>query len=395
MNQSHSIKIVSSREVAILVAIALCLGLLGTTITLLGLLPMQTGIAATILLFLLVFLGHVKWRYGPLKTAVSSISAGDFHYAQNLLEQYLSKSFDRMGRSRDLARVLRASCLFYLEEYEEALEISQKVIKSSDCDSIQFFAQCNIASCCICLQKPLKANSERDKILTMSMSKDAKREALINIGLCYLNFEFFKEASETWEEALELSPDNEERAYILGFQSTCANRVRDYTKALEKVSQAKKLSARANLTKAILMDNEAFALANKKEELDKALQLCKDAFALGVPVAEPHLHMTLGEVHYARGEFDLALEELQCSLNKIAKRDKNSHQKAYLTLGKIHQARGNQAEAQEALNQAISIDPSKTLAVHAQQILRDPASYNTAVSSPGQVLQESLKPEKD
>ena len=386
MNRDHLIEIVTKREIMGLVAVGVGLGLIGAIITLLKLVPTQTGIAGTVLAFVVVFLGHMQWRYGPLKTAVAQISDEDFDNALVTLEGYLAKGFDRQGRPQSLAKILKASCLFYQEKFEEAIELSTDVLKNTDCNHIKFFAQNNLVSCWICQKKPLKANSERAKILTMSVSNDAKREALVNVGLCYMNNEFFREAAETWDEALKLFPDNEQKAYILGFQAACYNRIRSYDSALEKVTEANGLSPRAALTKAILLDNEAFALANKKEDLDRALQLCKDAFALKVPAAEPHLHMSLGEVHYARGEFDLALEELNCALQKIAKRDKNSHQKAYLTLGKIHQARGNLDEAKEALNQAISIDPSKTLAVHAQQILRDPETYNTAVSKPGQVL---------
>ncbi len=386
MSQDHQIEIVTKQEIMGLVGIGAGLGVLGALVTLLKLVPTQTGIAGTVLAFVFVFLGHMHWRYGPLKKAVGQISDEDFEGALSTLDGYLAKSFDRKGRTQDLAKVLKASCLFYQEKLDEAIEMSNDVLKNADCAHIKFFAQNNLVSCWICQHKPLKANSERAKILTMSVSNDAKREALVNVGLCYMNMEFFREAAETWEEALKLFPDNEQKAYILGFQAACYNRIRSYDSALERVAEAKGLSPRAALTKAILMDNEAFALANKKEDLDRALQLCKDAFALKVPAAEPHLHMSLGEVHYARGEFDLALEELNCALAKIAKRDKNSHQKAYLTLGKIHQARGNIEEAKEALNQAISIDPSKTLAVHAQQVLRDPETYNTAVSKPGQVI---------
>lgn len=386
MAQNQSLEIVTRREILGLVAVGAAIGVIGVALVALGLLPMRAGLAGTLLLFIIVFFGHLQWRYGPLRSAVRRIDSEDFEGALELLESYLASSTDRAGRPRQLAQVLKASCLFYLELYDAAIELSSDVLKNADCESLRFFAQNNLVSCYICQSKPLKANSERSKILTMGVTNDAKREALINIGLCYMNAEFFREAVETWDEALKLFPDDEQKAYVLGFQAACYNRIRSYDSALERVAEARALGPRAALTRAILLDNNAFALANKKERLDEALSMVHEAFSLKIPAAGPHLHMTSGEVHYARGEFDEALAELRAAIDRIAPRDKNSHQKAYLTLGKILQAQGKPDEAREALNKAISIDPTKTLAVHAQQVLRDPGTYNTAVSKPGQVL---------
>jgi tetratricopeptide (TPR) repeat protein len=377
-NMNNRLSVFSTKEVVKLAGSAIILALGGMSLAWLRLVPVKTAIGVTGLLFIMLCLGCAYLRYIPLNKAIGLLADGEYDKALATIEKYLSHKSNASGNGALVAKVLKSNCLFYLGKFEEAAEISTEILKSTDNEEILFFARNNLISSLIELTKPMKANSEVTKLLTMDVTDTSKRDALTNIGLCYMNSEFFKEAINCWNEALNLSEDGEHKAHMLGLQAACLNRLRKYDEALEKLEEAKSQTIETNLTQAIIYDNEAYALANKNERLDEALELCKKGFELKVSAAEPHLHRSLGEVHYARAEFAAAVEELKYAISKIAKRDKNSHQKAYLILGKIYQAQGKDKEAEEALNWAISIDPEKTIAQQAQKIMAEPEVYNTA-----------------
>lgn len=388
---SNRLSVFSKQEMIKLAGSAIILCIAGMATAWLRLLPVKTAIGITGLLFIVLCLGCAYMRYIPLNKAIGLLSDGEFEKALATVEKYLSHKSNSTGNGACVAKVLKSNCLFYLEKFEEAASLSTEILKTSENEEILFFARNNLISCSIALVKPMKANAEITKLLTMDVTDTSKRDALTNIGLCYMNAELFKEAIDTWNEALNLSEDGEHKAHMLGLQAACLNRLRKYDEALDKLTVAKSQTIETNLTQAIIYDNEAFALANKKERLDEALELCKKGFALNVPAAEPHLHMSLGEVHYARGEFTVAVEELEYAITKISDRDKNSHQKAYLILGKIYQAQGKDKEAEEALNRAITIDPEKTIAQQAQQIIAEPEVYNTALYKASDLEKMKLK----
>ena len=390
---SNKLSLFSKQEIVKLAGSAVILAVAGMTVAWLKIIPEKTAIGIIGLLFVMLCLGCAYFRYIPLNKAIGFLSDEDFDKALETVDKYLSQKSNATGNGALVANILKANCLFYKEQFEEAAALSTKILKTTETEEILFFARNNLISCSIAMTKPMAANAEVTKLLTMNVTDSSKRDSLTNIGLCYMNSEFFKEAISTWDEALNLSIDDEHKAHVLGFQAACLNRLRKYDEALDKISETKSMTIETNLTQAIIYDNEAFAFANKRERLDEALELCKKGFALKVDAAEPHLHMSLGEVHYARGEFSLAIEELEYAITKISERDRNSHQKAYLILGKIYQAQGKEKEAQEALNRAISIDPEKTIAQQAQQIIAEPEVYNTALYKPSDLAKIGLKPE--
>lgn len=394
MSNNNQLSVFSQQEVAKLVVTAVILACCSAALALSRIVPTNTAIGLAGLLFMMIILGCIYYRYIPLNKAISNIGDGKFQEALRILEKYLGQKANSSGNGFEVAKVLKSSCLFYLDKFEDAATVASEVLAETENEEILFLARNNLISASIAMSKPIKANAEFTKLLTMNVSDSQKIDALINIGLCYLNGEFFKEAISAWDEAINLSEDGEGKAHMLGLQAACHNRLRKYDDALEKIREAKAQGIETDLTQAIIYDNEAFAWANKRENLDEALEMCKKGFALNVPAAEPHLHMSLGEVHYARGEFTVAVEELECAIQKISPRDKNSHQKAYLILGKIYQAQGKDKEAEEALNQAITIDPEKTIAQQAQQIIAEPQVYNTALYRESDLAEMGLKLDK-
>jgi len=391
MNANKQLNVFSTKEIGKLVGSAIVLVIVALIISWLKLLPVKTTTGIAGLLFIMLCLGCAKYRYIPIKKSIGLIDDGKFEEALAILDNYLNRKANSASNGEIVANILKASCLFYLEKFEEAIELSQAIIKDTNNEEIIFLTRNNLISSAIAILKPMKAKSEVTKLLTMDISDSSKRDALVNIGLCYMNAEFFKEAVDVWDEGINLSKSDEQKAHLLGLQSACHNRLKKYTLALEKIEETVNLKKETDLTKAILFDNEAFALANKGERLDDALQLCLDGFALNVKAAEPHLHMSLGEVRYARGEFDEAIKELDTAITKITSRDRNSHQKACLILGKIYQAQGKNAEAEEAFNKAIAIDPEKTIAQQAQQIMAKP-ELNTAFYKVEDLEKMGLKP---
>lgn len=127
---------------------------------------------------------------------------------------------------------------------------------------------------------------------------------------------------------------------------------------------------------ALAYNNLAYMAAERKEKLDEALGWAQKAVELA-PKA-PEFHDTLGWVHRARGELDLAVAALEkaVSLEQFAQTKSNQAEIRY-HLGIVYAEKGKTQESSVALRKALELRADFTGANDARQRLAaaDRASY--------------------
>lgn len=370
-------------EWRLIYAAAVALVLTGLALFGIGLLNFKQGVALGVGLFLLGFAAHQMWRYRPLNDASRLLDEGRFPEAEAMVRGYLAQPRHRGGRAARKAKLLLAQALWYLGQGKEALEVVEELLAEARGDLLLEVIVRNLeVACYVQMRKPLKVHEKMGLLLkTDGMTQEQRWESQIFVGICAMNEELFHDAIELFDAAEKACQDRDRRAYVFGMLSACYNRVKDYMRALGAVQDGRKLTPEDPLTRALLLDNFAFAKANLRQDLPEALAAAEEGIALGVAAALPHLHTSRGEVHYALRDFDKAMADLEAALATLPVRDKNALQKAWFIKGKIHKARGEDDLALRALSEAISIDSSKTIAMNAQAVLASPEGLNTLIQS--------------
>ncbi len=111
---------------------------------------------------------------------------------------------------------------------------------------------------------------------------------------------------------------------------------------------------------AVAYNNLAWMAAERKSQLDKAVQWARKA--VDINPALPQFHVTLGWVYRARGELDKAVAEIEnASLITPAAAE------TYFYLGRVYTEKGMNAKAVAAFQKALSINKSFPFAADAQQ----------------------------
>ena len=243
--------------------------------------------------------------YGPaqLLAAEFLVRQGDMEAALDKLKQA-----NRLMPEQPDAWRQRVQILFQMERYEDVISISDSAnTYASDDAFVQFFAGASY------------------------MLTDQPEEAL------------------QWLESASFAPANR------NFRSVIQSTLADVQSDLERWDEAKRSYERAirlNPDNHNAMNNYAYNLSVKGEDLDRALELSEQAVAFQ-PENAAYLD-TIGWVYFKRGEYDQARKYIQRSVDTG-----EAGPEVYEHLGDVFEALGNMENAVRWWNKALENDSNR------------------------------------
>lgn len=193
----------------------------------------------------------------------------------------------------------------------------------------------------------LQASEKNLDLAVLSLSaalaaNPAYLPALIDRADALAELERNGEALADYETIVRKRPDDAQLWLKLGLVNERLQRRSDAVKAYQK-------ALNLNPSLPLAYNNLAWMAMQEKSNLEQALAWATKATQLARNV--PQFHDTLGWIHHARGELDLARKSLETAA-KIAPPQAD----VYYHLGVVLQEQGKKKEAAAALNQALQID---------------------------------------
>ena len=251
-------------------------------------------------------LGEEEQDYAP-----AQLVSADYYLQNNEMEQALI-SLERateINPEQAEAWVQRIQVLFSLGRYEEVIELSAEANEyAPDNAFIQFFT-----------------------------------------GASYM-FEGEHEQAETWLENATLAPSRREfRSAVYGTLGDVKQQLDKWEETVDAYERALRLDSE-NYT---AMNNYAYYLSVREENLDKALELATKA--VGSDSQNPSFLDTLGWVYFQMEDYQQAKNYIQQSIDSG-----DASAEVFEHMGDVHEALGNDEQAREWWQKALDKDPERT-----------------------------------
>lgn len=255
---------------------------------------------------IILALSENEAEYGP-----AQLIAVDYFFQINELETAL-EVLERVNKTlpeHSEAWGQRMQLLFSLNRYDEVIDLSESANQySPDNSFIQFFS-----------------------------------------GAAYMMTGQYEKAEYWLMEAVNSPSQRTFRSVIYGTLGDVKHELDKWNESEDAYQNAIRLD-RNNHT---ALNNYAYYLSLRRENLDEALEMSKRAVGME-PQNAAYLD-TLGWIYYKKGDFDSALEYIQQSVDTG-----DASAEVYEHLGDIYQALGEMTKAKEWWKKAFEMDPDRT-----------------------------------
>ncbi len=189
----------------------------------------------------------------------------------------------------------------------------------------------------------------------IELSDDADRNAPDNAfiqfftGTSYM-FSGDNEQAETWLENATLAPSQRSfRSVIYGTLGDVRHDLDKWDETVDAFTMAIRLDANNHTA----LNNYAYYLSLRREDLDEALEMSERAVAME-PGNAAYLD-TIGWIHYKKGNYERAREYIQQSVDTG-----NASAEVYEHLGDVYEALGDRELAVTWWQKAFELDPGRT-----------------------------------
>jgi tetratricopeptide (TPR) repeat protein len=157
-----------------------------------------------------------------------------------------------------------------------------------------------------------EADSAIADMKSMLKGKPEDREVYLRLGIVYTRVKLWSDAQEAFTKAEQLTPKNEDKAYIWFLWGDLYQRQKMFDQAEEQFRKVLAVTSPSDPQSAATLNYLGYMNADRGVKLDESLNFIKQALALE-PTNGAYLD-SLGWAYFKLGKYDLAEE----SLNKAA-----------------------------------------------------------------------------
>jgi len=195
--------------------------------------------------------------------------------------------------------VLRADIYATLNDFHKAREYTRKAIDKDPSDYALWSKLLNAN---------LRLNDSKQQVVDVEEALELfpnLPELYINLAFAYLDLDNLDKSIETADQGLEIAFEKSDKAQLYLCKATVFGKQGKHDK--EDVVFENILSI--NPFNSTVLNNYAFSLAERKKDLSKADSLIN--IALRLEPSNPFFLDTKGWVHYAKGEYEMAIKLLK------------------------------------------------------------------------------------